>query len=461
MKNKTIKVINGNLANKNPFSEFHTSSTKHYFLSGEFRGQKETIQIADNDLAKGILFLGNAGQGKTNTMLALASQILENLDDNDLVIFFDLKGDYQKTFFQSGDFILTATNDKFVWNIFDELTPFIGNNYMLEMRIKELCQYLYKGRQSQEPYAREVTECIIKYFLFSANETGDYSTLNNKEFKNFIKGNGYGYEDTYDQIRELLTIYDEFKSALSYIPPREVNDRSAYGVISEITSMVNDVFSAVFGASDFNDGEYISAAKFVHGKGSQVIYLAYNPALISSQVYVFRYFVDNIIANRCDYFFVEDDYGEISYTKKSKNYKCGKTYIFLDEFARLPKLEYLSLALGQLRGLGVSIIGGLQNTDQIYMTYKESESNAILAGFQSVIAFNCGEKSIKFFQLLTGSARVQDRFQQTGGSIAYSPPYECKCVEDRDIISLIPGETIVKLINHKPFKFRFSLNRII
>lgn len=152
MKNKTIKVINGNLANKNPFSEFHTSSTKHYFLSGEFRGQKETIQIADNDLAKGILFLGNAGQGKTNTMLALASQILENLDDNDLVIFFDLKGDYQKTFFQSGDFILTATNDKFVWNIFDELTPFIGNNYMLEMRIKELCQYLYKGRQSQEPY---------------------------------------------------------------------------------------------------------------------------------------------------------------------------------------------------------------------------------------------------------------------------------------------------------------------
>ena len=431
MRNNSVKVLEGEIAVDNSFPTFLSSKSKVYYLPGKFNGQKEVLQITDDDLTKWLLFLGKAGQGKTNTMLALASQILEKLNKDDLVIFFDLKGDYRNTFFQpDDDFVLTATNDRFIWNVFDELIPFIDNDYMLEMRIKELCQYLYKGRESQEPYftnaAREVTECIFKYFLYTSKETDDYSRLNNKEFKRFIRGNGYGYEDTYDQIRDTLMVYEEFKSALSYIPPREVNDKSAYGVISEIASMVNDVFSAAFGASDFNDGEYISAAKFAHGMGSQVIYLAYNQSISSSQNYVFRYFVDNIIANRCDYFYIDDYISGI--TPKRENKKIGKTYIFLDEFARLPKLEYLSLALGQLRSLGVCIIGGLQEVEQIYTTYNEREANSILSGFQSVIAYNCGDNSIRYFQGLTGSARVQDKYQQAGGSLAYSPPYDRKCV---------------------------------
>jgi len=464
MRNNSIKIIEGNIATDNSFPSFRSSKHKSYFLSGKYKGNDACVQITDDDLTKGLLFLGSAGQGKTNTMLALASQILENLNDDDLVIFFDLKGDYRNTFFELGDFILAATDDRYVWNVFDELTPFINDDYMLEMRIKELCQYLYKGRESQEPYftnaAREVTECIFKYFLYSASESSDYSGLNNKEFKNFIKGNGSDYDDTYDQIRDVLIMYDEFKGALSYIPPREVNDRSAYGVISEITSMVNDVFSAAFGASDFNDGEYISAAKFAHGNGSQVIYLAYNQSIGASQTYAFRYFVDNIIANRCDYFYIDEYNSNGVQKEKSKNRKIGKTYIFLDEFARLPKLEYLSLALGQLRSLGVCIIGGLQGTEQIESTYKEHEANTILSGFQSVISYNCDDKSIKYIQNLTGTARVQDRFRQAGGSISYSPPYVRKCIEDRDILSLEQGEAFVKLTGYNPFKFKFSLNRI-
>ena len=284
--------------------------------------------------------------------------------------------------------------------------------------------------------------------------------MNNKEFKNFVRGQNCDYEDTYDLIRNVLLTYEEFKSALSYIPPREVNDRSAYGVISEITSMVNDVFSGAFGASDFNEGEYISAAKFAHRKGAQVIYLAYNLSISNSQTYVFRYFVDNIIANRCDYFYIDDLIRSGDYAVRNRHSKIGKTYIFLDEFARLPKLEYLSLALGQLRSLGVCIIGGLQGTEQIKSTYKDHEANVILSGFQSIIAYNCDDKSIQFLQGLTGTAIVQDRFRQAGGSISYSPPHERKCIEDRDVHSLEQGETFVKLAKYKPFKFKFSLNKI-
>lgn len=459
----SIRINEGNLAVENNFPLFHHSNTKTYYLPGTFNNQRKTVQITDDDLTKGLLFLGKAGQGKTNTMLALASQILDTLGDDDLMIFFDLKGDYRNAFYQPSDFILTATDDKYVWNIFDELIPFIHNDYMLEMRIKELCQYLYKDRKSQQqPYfvnaAREVTECIIKYFLFSAREIEDYSQLNNKRFKNFFKGAGYQSGDLYDQIREILSMYREFKSALSYIPPKNENNISGFSVISEITSMVNDVFSAAFGTSDFNNGTYISAAKFAHGESSQVLYLLYNPAISSSQSYVFRYFADNIIANRCDFFFI-DEYIKAR-KKRNRSGKVGKTYIFLDEFARLPKLEYLSLALGQLRSLGICVVGGLQDVSQIYNVYSEHEADSILSSFQSVISYNCPEKSIKYIQNITGSAKVQDKYQQSGGAIVYSAPYERKCVLDRDILSLRPGEAIVKLVNYKPFKFKFSLNRI-
>ena len=126
----------------------------------------------------------------------------------------------------------------------------------------------------------------------------------------------------------------------------------------------------------------------------------------------------------------------------------------------MPKLEYLSLALGQLRSLGVCIIGGLQGTEQIKSVYNEHEANTILSGFQSVISFNCDDESIKYVQSKTGSAKVQDRFRQAGGSLSYSPPYERKCILNREILSLERGEAFVKIIGYNPFKFKFSKNRI-
>lgn len=467
----SIRVCEGNVAVVNPFPKFNNilgyRGSKVYYLPGEHNGIERSIQITDDDLSKGLLFLGSAGTGKTNTMLALASQVLEKLDKEDIVIFFDLKGDYRRIFRDSSDFVLTATNDHYVWNLFDELTPYLNDKYMLDMRIKELCHYLYKGRESEEPYftnaAREVTECIIKYFLYSAMEKNNCTGLNNKEFVKLVRGIGYDYADTYDLIRDLLQTYDEFKAALSYIPPREIGDRSAFGVIGEITNMVNDVFAGAFGASDFNDGTYISAAKFAHREGAQVIYLAYNMAINASQTYVFRYFVDNVIADCCDYFFLEESDTYLANRRpveRKKLNKNGKVYIFLDEFARLPKLEYLSLALGQMRSLGVCIIGGLQSVEQIKAVYNEHEANSILSGFQSVIAYNCDSYSIRYIQSLTGEAKVQERFQRAGGAIDYTPPIRRNCVEDSDIIELRPGEAIAKLVGHRPFKFRFALNGI-
>lgn len=451
MKNR-MRIYEGNVADYNDFPEFSVANGKKYLLPGIHQTLRRKIIINDDILSKGLLLLGKAGQGKTNTFLGLANQILEQLQDDDLAIFFDLKGDYQDAFYERGDLVLDALRDDYVWNIFDEVIPFLNDEYLLEMRLKELCTYLYKGRESQEPYftnaAREITEYIIRYFLYEYEETGDNRKLNNESLKSFLKGFECSEEDSYEAFRNVLLLYERFKGALTYLPPREFNDKSAYGVISEISSMANDVFSAAYGTSTRRGGEYISAAKVARGEAANVVFLSYNPSLPDSQSYVFRFFTDNVIANRASFY-------------KEKSGRIGKTYIFIDEFSKLPKLEYLSMALSQLRSMGVCVIAGLQDADQIFINYDSSEATVILNAFQSVIAFNCNNRSIKLLQNITGTARVADRYSIAGGNIAYSSPYERKCIEERDVLSLGIGEAYVKIGNYKPFRFSFMRNRIV
>ena len=69
-----LRIIKGNVAEYNTFPVFSPSNEKKYFLSGRYRDQREQIIIADKLLTMGLLFLGDAGQGKTNTMLSLTGK---------------------------------------------------------------------------------------------------------------------------------------------------------------------------------------------------------------------------------------------------------------------------------------------------------------------------------------------------------------------------------------------------
>lgn len=442
-----FQVLEGSIAAENPFPQFSPSRERCYKLPGKFHGQDASIPVPDSLLSMGLLFIGSAGSGKTNTMLSLASQVLSLLEKDDIAVFFDMKGDYKDIFYVDGDVSLSATDGYFVWNLFDELIPFLEDEYLLDMHIKELCQYLYKGRESSEqPYfvnaAREVTEALLRYFLLEAQESGDTSRLNNAALKGFIQGLDSSGDDNYDAYRQVLSMYERFKGTLTYIPPRDLNDRSAYGVITEITGMAGDVLAGAFGASSRTD-RYVSAAGFAREGGGKALFLEYDPTLPASQSYVFRFFVDNLIASRGD-----------------PNLPTGKTYLFLDEFAMLPKLEYLDRALSHFRSKGVCVIAGLQSTEQMNARYPEATAKLILESFQSVVAFRCESSSIQWFQNMIGNARVRERTTAPGGGLEYSRPRDRKCVEDWEMRELPCGGAFVKLVDQLPFRFQFALNRI-
>jgi len=444
-----MRVLEGVRASGGPFPK-SPDSARLYRLEGFYTPEnqkpaKTSLCLWDELLTKGLLFLGSAGTGKTNAMLRLSGQILEQLTDDDAAVFFDVKRDYYDAFYEPGDYVLDAAEGTDLWNLFDDILVYRGNPGLMETKIREICCYLFYGRTSpNEPYfvnaAREITEHILQYFLYQAEETGDSSRLNNQALKDFIIGAACRPgEDSYDVYRRVMGMYRQFRGALTYLPPKEFNDRSAYAVISEITNMANDMLAGTFGRKRLGQERYLSASNFLRTPGAQVLFMEFNPALAKSQTHVFRYFLDWMIALCSD----------------PKGMR-GRTYLFLDELAVLPELEYLDRALNLLRSRNVCIIAGLQNTQQMFLGYPREKALTILDGFQSIVSFCCGGESVKYLQQRLGNALIQRIYTERGGRMAYGPPERVPAVEEYEVRALKRGDAFVSLAENSPFRFHFS-----
>ncbi len=444
-----IRVLEGSLAALGPFPHF-PQNERQYQLEGFYFSKgappvRTSIYLTDELLTKGLLFLGSAGCGKTNSMLRLSGQILDQMGPDDAAIFFDVKRDYYDAFYEEGDYVLNAVDGPNVWNIFEDLLAYRDNENMLEMKIREACCYLFYGRSSSnEPYfvnaAREITGHILRYFIYRAEETGDDGQLNHEALKNFIVGaSAKPGEDGYDVYRRVMGMYRQFRGTLTYLPPKEFNDRSAYAVISEISNMANDMLAGTFGQSTREKDRYLSASNFIKKRGARALFMEFNPSLAESQSYVFRYFVDWAIAACGD-----------------PALRLGKIYLFLDELAVLPKLEYLDRALNLLRSKNVCIIAGLQNVQQMFLTYGREKGLTVLDGFQSIAAFHCGSASGDYLQRRLGSALIQRGFTVAGGKWTYGEPQIVPAVTEYEIQELRKGDAIVKLAEHGPFRFHFA-----
>ena len=444
-------ILDGGLACENPFPVF--SESQGYRLEGRYmpkgrqqrnsRPEERAVVLSEELLTHGLLFLGSAGAGKTNVMFRLASQVLQEIGDGDIIVMLDVKGDYHEAFFVEGDLVLDPVNDTYCWNIFDDLLAYRDDEKLFDMKVQEMSSYLFFGRESSsEPYfvnaARDVTACILKYFIYEAEEVGSNQNLNNLALKNFIRGIGYkNREDTYDAYRYVLSLYEEFRGALSYIPPKDFNDKSAYGVISEIVNMAKDMFCGAFG-SVCPEENVISAKALFEAKRGKVLFVEYNASLNQSMTYVMRLILDWILA-----------------AAANPGTKFRRAYFFLDELAILPKLQYLDRALNFLRGKRVCVIGGLQNTAQMYVSYEKAKADAILDAFQSLIVFHSETESIAYVKKRFGNVLVQREYIASGGNIGVTAPEMVSTVESYEVSSLETGMAFLKLREERPFRFQF------
>jgi type IV secretory pathway TraG/TraD family ATPase VirD4 len=133
----------------------------------KFIGTLHSVGFDNDLLSKHIAFLGSIGVGKTVAITQLVGQIKRSMSRDDILIFFDSKGEFRQMFRTEGDIVIsneTAKSSNY-WNIFAEI-----EGGKLEENISEISRNLFyeKLRDAKEPFfpnaAKDLFGAVLHMF---------------------------------------------------------------------------------------------------------------------------------------------------------------------------------------------------------------------------------------------------------------------------------------------------------
>lgn len=377
-----------------------------------------------------VLALGSIGSGKTNLLYHIIKQILNNLHtENDIIIFFDAKGDFLKKFYRQGDYVIGNSQqysryNPVKWNLYRELTS--TNNVNREDTIREIATSLFSKRinSSKEPAfasgARDIFAALIEAQMRN-NERG----LNNAELKRMFRGLDVR------GIKARINNYPDLNWINIYM--HKEDSATTQSFLSPLNSVVNDVFTAHFAeAGNFSMREAVSR------RGGKSIFLEYD--IMNSNL------IDTV------YTVLLDIAGKTALGNEDEN---KHVYFILDEFPLIPKLNYIDGLLNFGRSRGVRVIAGIQNINQIKSLYGDNLGSSILSGFSTYIIFRLfDEESRKLVSERHGKNRRLIMLPYDDVNRSGNQEHEhSSVIEDWDITSLQRGECIISLPYGNPYKF--------
>ena len=380
-------------------------------------------------LSSHILAIGSIGSGKTNLLYHVVKNVVDNISNNDIVIFFDSKGDFLRRFHRSGDFVIGNAHqysgyNLSKWNIYRELN--ITGSISREDAIREIATSLFKKRMdtAKDPTFASGARDIFAAILEAQFRNGE-SNLNNATLRNKIRSIDI------KKIKEMVERHHDLHWINVYM--HSEGSATTQSFLSPLGSVVNDVFSAHFA----ENGDF-SIREALKRRGGKSIFLEYD--IINSNLLDSVYTVLLDLASK-------DALGN----ETDDRY----VYFVLDEFPLIPKLNYIDNLLNFGRSRGVRIIAGIQNVNQIRSVYGDSLGTSILSGFSTFITFRLfDEESRRFFAERHGQNRKLIRLPFSDATQSGRQEYERgSVVEDWDMVSLQNGECIVSLPNSNPYLF--------
>lgn len=399
------------------------------------RGNQNTGIVVDPTmLGKHILALGAIGSGKSNLIYQLIKGVvIDSLTADDVVIFFDAKGDYLQEFYRPGDCVIgnkkriDPAKNVVLWNIFEDILTTPADERIETVR--EVGTSIFKKYidQSQNPGfimgARDIFCSLIIAFLRDQERTG--KKIDNRIFKNLLNTANAA------TIRKKLLQYKDLSWATSYIMSE--NSATTQSYLSPLFMVAQEIFIA-----SFADHGNFSMRRAVQEKGGKSIFLEYDIASGNTLEAIYTVLIDLAM---------KEALGQ----GKPK----GNVYFILDEFPLIPKLNYMDNALNFGRSLGVKVIAGIQNVGQVESTYTAPLAHSLLAGFGTMFAFRLfDEKSRKLIADRHGRNRKQISMVATTAFKGMSDQLiEGRTIEDWDVTKLGVGECIVSMANEEPFRF--------
>jgi len=413
-------------------SRIDTPSSEEAFVS--FIGDVDTIPISESVLSKHVLYTGTTGTGKTTAIFQLLRQLIHKMDDNDVMVVFDTKGDFRKEFYRPDKDVVISSDEKATayWNIFKE--AMINGEDHTEENLLEIVNSLFedKIKRSNAPFfpqaAKDVLFGIMSYIIFK-NAIED---LDNAELYAYLRDANIN-----DVVDALMSVGD-LRGIIDYIYNGGDGSEQTQGVYSELRNVANELF-----IGNFRKRGDFSVREFVRNKGGRILFIEYDLSIGKVLTPIYKILIDLAIKEAL-----------------SRNKSEGNVYFVIDEFNLLPNLYHIDNGVNFGRSLGAKFIVAMQNIQQIIGGYGYEKAYGILSAFGTSVSFRVTDKATKeFVQNLYGTNRKRFVFKGVSYSdgnkeqVTYS-----NVIEDWDVLGLKPGEAIISVSEYDsaPMKFKFK-----
>lgn len=387
-------------------------------ISGkDYRGNSVDIYTPDSSIA----LISPPGKGKTVFITECIKQNSANSEG--VQIIFDAKAELYKKLYRPRDVIISSKQiigyPVEIWNLFSEIytdpNPILFANELTHMLFDDSI------KKSQAPVfptaASELFYGVIYAMIMDKQ----------KPYNDVLIA---GLEKISDaKVREIAKKHPEL-GAINYLVAR---NETAYSIRMELVSNLEKLFTL---GSLYRAKGNFSVRNFIrNGKGKRL--------------FVVFPFNENESLSLITSVFIDLAMKEIISGPDLSKDDNTRFYIYLDEFACLPELSYLTKVNDYGRSKGARIISGIQSYSQLEKAYGEAGAQNILSSFNSLIAFRpndeitraklrerCGKKSFT----ITPMCDVV-----VGGDVA----------TDKDLQGLGVAEAIMMLNDIPPFFFDF------
>jgi type IV secretory pathway TraG/TraD family ATPase VirD4 len=399
------------------------------------RGTERTsVGFDDAALGRHVLFLGGIGTGKTVGMSALVESIRAVANPDDVLVFFDTKGDYLEQFYVEGDAVVARATGvghpgHVTWNLFTELaaTP-IG--YEVAEEVDEVASSLF-GDVAEAAGDNNRIWSNIAQDVFAALVLAlvrDGQPHSNADIRRFVDSM------TSADMRALIEPHADLRGVTQYIAKDGSN--TTMSVLVFLQQAVRRVFRASFRA----EGAF-SVREFIRRKSGRALFLEYDVSSGETLTPVFRTILDLALKEAL-----------------GRRRADGRVFVILDEFSLLPKLRHIDAGLNFGRSLGLRFVVGTQNVGQVMSAYGPDVGGSVLAGFGSVFSFRLYDSTSRDYvrARFGGNRRVvrYDSFVRNRGVV--EGLVEGHLIEDWDLTGLHTGQCIAAIAEQPPVLFQFA-----
>ncbi len=390
------------------------------------------LQLTDEQMRKGVLFIGATGSGKTYSEKRFIKELRDNSDDYSMVIV-QTKNDFNETY-RYGDLLLKQGSDgkdSVRWNIFSDLLIDGYDWPSIELNTRDLVKNLfaYKNDTKEKFFvegAAELLYCVIITYIREAEHSIHARTrLSNKGLMEFFKD--FDEKD----YRRVLNNCGE-RGVLNRILGGDTDNRQALGVWGELVTTMLQTFVDIFA----DEGDF-SVRDFIRNKKNRALFLNYDPGYRDIQIAIYGTLINLMIKETL-----------------SEANVAGRVILVCDEMATIGKTD-IPTAVNLGRAKGLITICGCQSVEQLYSIYGEHDAENMLAGLCTKLYFRPGDASTKtYMQNDFGTVLADYMILSTGG--CYSERKEGFIIEDHDINSMNTGDCYIKMCEGHMFRFHFD-----